>query len=74
MIVCLDVLGSLKMEDFLLLNSNTAAACRAEALVSCLLIPTPAAMLVTGLEEPVWQVGWWPTTFLIKVTKLTFSP
>ena len=57
MIVCFEVLGSLKMVDFLLLNSNTAAACRAEALVSCLLKPTPEAMSVTGLEEPVRQVG-----------------
>ena len=57
MIVCFEVLGSLKMVDFLLLNINTAAACRTEALVSCLLKPTPAAMLVTGLEEPVRQVG-----------------
>ena len=57
MIVCLAVLGSLKMADFLLLNSNTAAACRAEALVSCLLKPTPVAMSVTGLGEPVRRVG-----------------
>ena len=57
MIVCLAVLGSLKMADFLLLNSNTAAECRAEALGSCLLTPTPVALSVTGLEEPVRQVG-----------------
>ena len=56
--VSLEVLGSLKMADCVLLNCNTAAACWAEALVACLLKPTatPAAMSVTGLEEPVRQV------------------